>query len=91
MIDQSINESLGLPKDYNLSYKEAITIKGRFSDATFGSKKPISLISFIYYKDKYGDFLKPKNHFNVIVKAMFDNLKSGDRFSLLKYFNSEEK
>ena len=91
MIDESINESLGLPKGYAISFNEAMKVKERFRVSAFASKNPISNISFIYYEEEYGSFLEPKNHFDVIVKAMFDNLNGSDRFMLLKYFSLEEK
>ena len=85
----SINEKLGLPKEYKISSNDAFEILTRFKNATFGSDKPISNISFIYYSEEFGSFLKPKKYIDVIVKDMFDNLKSSDQFELLTYFSEK--
>ena len=86
--NNGINEFLGLPEDYKISFNDAMEVTNRFKEATFGSTKKISNISFIYYRDKFGDFLKPKKHFEVIIKDMFNNLPKSDQFMLLTYFNS---
>ena len=89
-MNQGINKTLGLPEDYSIGFNDAMTVLERFKDATFGSTKPISNISFIYYHDKFGNFLKPKKHIDVIVKKMFDNLPINDQFMLLTYFSNED-
>ena len=89
-MSEDINEELGLPKGYKIGIKDAIKILERFSVATFGSEKPISDISFIYYFDMYGDFTKKNNHFNVIVNDMFDNLPYKSQLELTKYLFPED-
>lgn len=91
MIDKSINKSLGLPIDYNISVNDAFKIRDRFSECIFGDSSKFSNISFIYYEEKFGSFLKPKNHLDIIVKDIFNNLNNEDKFELLTYFSSEEK
>lgn len=90
MIDAGINKTLGLPDDYQINFKEAMTIIGRFRDATFGSACDISAISFAYYYDKYGDFTKKRNHFDYTVNAMFENLDNKTRFMLLTFWNTPD-
>lgn len=87
-MSSSISKYLGLPDDYKIGFSDASKIVERFKEATNGSDKPISKISFIYYHDKWGDFTKKNNHFNVIVNDMFENLDVKDRFELLTYFSA---
>lgn len=87
--ENDIAEYLNLPSDYKITANDAFAILKRFKEATFGSDKPISPISFAYYYDKFGNFIEPKTHYDYIVNDMFDNLNSSDRFMLLKYFNSQ--
>lgn len=88
-MNASINKALGLPENYSISFNDAMIIIDRFKEAS-GTECPISNISFIYYKDKFNDFLKPKTHIDIIVKAMFDNLPTDSQFELLTYFSNEE-
>ena len=87
---KGINETLGLPDDYSINIKDAITVIDRFKESMFGEDKPISKISFIYYHDKFGNFMKPKKHIDSIVNSMFENLDSETRFELLTYFSAED-
>jgi len=89
-MSEDINRALGLPAGYKVGFQDAISILERFKESTFGSEKPVSKISFIYYFDKYGDFTKKNNHFNVIVNDMFENLDTKDKFELLTYFNTKD-
>ena len=85
-----VNEALGLPSNYKIAVKDALAISKRFSEATFGSEKPISKISFIYYYDKFGDFTKEKNHYDRIVNNMYKNLDANSRLDILVYLKTEE-
>ncbi len=87
--ENDISDYLNLPKDYKINSKDAFSILRRFKEATFGSTCKISNISFLYYYDKFGNFLNPKTHLDKIVKDMFENLETKDRFTLLKYINEE--
>lgn len=91
MKEKTINKALNLPQDYKIGFDDAMNVISRFNDATSFTSDKITKISFIYYKDKYGDFLnKQKTHFDYIVKDMFNNLNSDDRFELLTYFSNEK-
>ena len=87
--ENSINLALGLPEDYKIGFDDAMKIIELFKEATFGSTKKISPISFVYYFDKFGDFMKPKKHYEVVIKDMFNNLPKDTQFELLTYFNTE--
>lgn len=86
---KSINKSFGLPEDYAISFDDALLISERFKKATHGFEK-ITPISFVYYYDEYGDFMKPKKHYECIVRDMFKNLNNDTQFELLNYFYSKE-
>ena len=47
---------------------------------------PVDSSRLEYYVDKHGDFINdPKNKTDYVIKAIFDNMQSPDRFAVLSY------
>jgi len=88
-LNASINKTLGLPLDYSVGFNDAMTILEKFKEAMPFGNDNITNISFIYYSDKFGDFMKPKTHIDAIVKKMFSNINTDDQFMILTYLNEK--
>ena len=84
-IDETLNDHLGLPVDYQLDKLEAFKLY-RYFLSLFPSEKASPKWRLFFYVDKHGDFIdRPKNKQDSVVKAIFDNMEKGDQFSVLQY------
>jgi len=81
-----MNNHLGLPSDYSLSFKDGFELSTIFEKIT-GSNKPVSPISLYYWYDEIGDFTKKNDKLSKIVKVIFNQFESSDRFRVLTYMN----